>query len=844
MPRRLKKHGQKPHQIRKPGPSTRVSDTNQNHVSGGTSARGLLNVAWHKDNIVIVERTDEGVVVRERRAEYSCFIRNDIDDHTKRLIRNHRAVLGFKEEGDWCRVLWRSTREREQLCEMLEQDGVQTFEGDINPVRRFMTETDLPHAAPRVAFLDLETDSRTGVRKAAAGNARILCWAVVDAETGKKYVDVLEENTDVAERALLQKMFKVLEQFDLVAAWNGDHFDFPVIQARSLRRRVKVNFDRWLWLDHMDIFIRMNTMAAESGDEKQSYALQAIATAILGEGKDDFDSSKTWEAWVAGGAERRKLVRYCVKDTDLLRRIENENGYIGLLLTLAETCNVFADTRGANPTIQAEGFLLKLAKQKNYKFPSNFNRGWAPKFKGAYVMEPQAKGIVKNVHVGDFASLYPSIIVTWNMSPETVVEDEEELRQLNEQGLAPDDGSFSLAPLTGKWFRTDVQGILPQAVLEVMRLRKHWNELKATFPPGSVDWVRANRKATAYKIAANSFYGVVGSPMSRFFNRDVAESVTQAGAWLILETIKVAEKRGMSAIYGDTDSLFIAGCTRTEFEVFVAWANESLYPILLKDQGCKENLIKLAYEKEFERVIFTAAKKYCGRYVHFKGTMADETSKPEVKGLEYKRGDSIRLARQFQAEVVDLLVGMVNGGNEDPYMFQQVAERWRDRVLSGELELDDVAVSKSLSKRLNEYSRKRKKDGTWAKQLPHIELARKLEERGEEPTEGTKISYFVFDASTKGDVEYRMASEWDGTCDRFEVWEKFAWPPTFRLLQAAFPGVSWTQYSKVRPKRPRAARKAPAGAVAPTPQPPAETTHESPLRRRRRVRRGSSPAET
>lgn len=788
--------------------------------------------------------------MRERRAEYSCFIRNDLDDKTKRLIRNHKAVLGFKEEGDWCRILWRDSRVREQLCKALEADGVQTYEGDVNPVRRYMTDNDVVHARPRLAYLDFETDSRVSPRLAAEGHARVLSWAVVSHDTDEVWEGVLTEDTDVAERALLQQLVAVLENFDQVAAWNGDRFDFPVFRHRTVKRRIQVNYDRWLWLDQMDLFIRMNTMAAESGEEKASFALGAIASALLGEGKDDFDASKTYEAWAAGGEERARMQRYNVKDTTLLKRIELKTGYIGLLQTLAETCNVFADSKGVNPTIQAEGFLLRLARDQGYRFPSNFHRGYSDKFKGAYVMEPQASGIVKNVHVGDFASLYPTIIVTWNMSPETLVdgEEHEDLALVHAQGHAPLEDSYSIAPLTERFFRTDKVGILPHAVSEVMRLRKYWNDLKATFPPGSDEWVNANRKSSAYKIAANSFYGVIGSPMSRFFSRHVAESVTQAGAWLIQETIKAAEKRGMVAIYGDTDSLFIAGCTRTEFEVFVEWCNEDFYPVLLRDAGCKKNLIKLAYEKEFERVIFTAAKKYCGRYAHFKGTLADATSKPEVKGLEYKRGDSIRLARQFQAEVVDLLVGSVNGGVEDPGVFEQVVSRWQNHVLSGDLELADVVISKRLNKKLSEYSRKRKKDGGWAKQLPHIELARKLSERGEDMSEGTKVSYFVFDAANKGDVEYRTAEEWDGTCDRFEVWEKLVWPPTMRLLEAAFPGYGWDKmYGTVRPRRvpqrrPKAAPSAPATEPDPepagTPHPSTQTTPQGALRRRRKVVRG------
>lgn len=798
-----------------------TNQPNQPPVPAAPPGDGVVNVSWQGDTLVIVERLDGELLIRQRAAEYSCFVRGDLPEEAKRIIRNHPAVKGMKDEGEWTRVYWRSKYERKDLCSALAADGVETFEGDVNPVRRYCTDTTFKRAPLRIAFLDIETDSRVPPRLAAEGQARILAWSIVNEQCKVEAAGLLDEDSKVGERKLLRLMLSALEKFDLVVAWNGDHFDFPAIRARAQQCNIPAVWDRWLWLDQMDLFKRMNNMAAESGEEKTSYALQAIATALLGEGKDDFDASKTWEAWEAGGEERDTMFRYCQKDTILQARIELKVGYIGLLSTLAETCNVFPDSRGMNPTIQAEGFLLSLGAAKGYRFPTSFPHyggdGEAP-FKGAYVMEPKCKGITKNVHVGDFASLYPSIIVTWNMSPETLVagEEHDELLRLVDSGVAPSQlTGFSYAPLTQRFFRTGAEGILPHAVKEVMRLRKAWNDEKAHHPPGSPAWVEANRKSTAYKIAANSFYGVIGSPSSRFFSRFVAESTTQCGAWLIHTTIDDAEARcGMKAVYGDTDSLFIAGCTRAEFERFTDECNHDLYPDKLKALGCTENLIKLAYEKEFERVVFTAAKKYVGRFVHYKGKDADATSKPEVKGLEYKRGDSIRMARQLQSDVVDLLVGMVGGGCEDPEEFATIAARWQSKVLYGEVTLDELKLAKGLNRPLNEYARKRKANGEWAKQLPHVELARKLYELGYDISEGTKIVYFIYDASGP-EVEYRIAEEWDGTFDRFETWEKSVWPPTERLLAAAFPDTDWRgRFGKVRPKVAKApSKRAKAPAV-------------------------------
>ena len=763
----------------------------------------VLNVAWVGDNLQVVERDPDGVVrIRSERAPYVCFISaSDAGPEFLRAMRNDRRVVGASAEGAYYRIQWRDRDTCLAMCGALHAKGIATFEGDINPVRRWMTDHKPRQGRHRIAYLDLETDSR--VKFSQKERARILCWAVIG-EDGSKKVGVLEEDTDAAERLLLGRLLGVLNGFDLVAAWNGDRFDFPVLDARLELHRVPFTKGRWLWLDQLALFQRMNSQVAESGDEKVSFKLNDIAHEVLGEGKADLDAAQSWQHWAAGGEDRRRLVRYCVQDTDLLRRIEEARGHIGLLQTLAETCNVFPDDRGVNPTIQAEGFLLALGAAQGYRFPTVLRRqAVAEKYKGAFVMQPQVSGIAKNVHVGDFSGLYPSIIVTWNMSPETLLESPEATALLDANRLA---GyvewrrHHAWSPLTGCYFRTDKEGILPHAVKEVMRLRKHWNKLKASLPPGTEEWVAANRKATAYKVAANSFYGVMGSPMSRFFCRGVAESTSQCGAHLIVETMKRASAKGMTPAYGDTDSLFVVGANRTEFEVFVQGCNADFYPGLLAELGCKENLIELAYEKEFERLVFVAAKKYAGRYVHFKGSLATTQSKPEVKGLEYKRGDSIRLARQFQAEAVDLLVGMVNGGVEDPAVYEEMVGRWQTHILHGNLELADVVIRKSIQRELDAYAVRTKKDGSAAKALPHIEIAKRLKAQGQDMGEGAKVGYFVFDASGPETV-YRSDQEWTGQCDRFEVWEKLVWPPTERLLAAAFPGHDWSAWGRARPRK-------------------------------------------
>lgn len=791
----------------------------------------VVNAFWQKSELCLIVRDPakpSGVRIRRQRAEHSCFISRldgakifpgtKVPIHLK--IKAMSDCRGITLEGNWYRVIWNSRDNCKRYCSSLESKGIKTYEGCVSPVMRYMVDNSIPIAEPRKCWVDLETDSRVPFSQAEE-KARILCWVVYD-EHGTKWEGLLTEDTDKDERRILNELWAVLDNFDLVAAWNGDRFDFPVIKCRTHQRGIQVEWRRWQWLDHMVLFQRMN-VAAESGEEKQSFRLDSIANTLLGVGKHSFDASQTWQAWVTPNCSdttcmkcRACLLEYCGQDTKLMPMLEEKTGFIQLLRTLGEACGTFSDTRGINPTIQVEGFLQRLALKTGHKFPTVLSLSPGDKYEGAYVMEPSCVGITKNVHVADFSSLYPSIIVTWNMSPETRVkrgdptDESHDLQALN----------LSYSPLTKVNFRTDKPGILPAAVQELMRLRTHWNKLKSTFPPGSPDWKDADRRSTAYKVAANSFYGVVGSPMSRFFDRNVAESVAQCGKWLILQAVKEASDQGMDVVYADTDSVFVEGATRTEFELFVEHCNDVLWPRVLKAVGCKANLIDLAYEKQFERIIFSAKKKYVGRYVHYKGTLADPaTSKPEIKGFEYKRGDAVKFARDMQEEVIDLLVGYgPEGGCEDPHVFEKVLDLWMDRILNQPLSLDDVMIGKRLKKPIGEYIRKMLKDGSgYAKQLPHIEIARQMQGRGEDVGEGVRIEYFVYDGGCSP-MDCRHVDEWTDpapdhpgqtmgdTIDRFVIWDKQVWPPTKRLVEAAFPGHDWGRWLRTRPKVARKSR--------------------------------------
>lgn len=765
----------------------------------------VVNAYVSGGDLVLLRRDSEGRLDRRTtKAEYVAYLRaEEVDRDLGRQLSTSKFVRSYKVQPDgWIRIgfvdrllrddMVRGRRAKagdENRSPLLDR-GVRAYEGDVGPVRRWLTDSGASIQPPRRSYLDLETDSRVPFSRKV--EARILSWAIV-APDGRQWSGVLREDSHAAERDMLLEMWAALEPFDQVLAWNGDRFDFEMVDARSDGLRLEVDVERWLWLDQMELFREMNKHAAESGDEKQSMALNAIATALLGEGKHEFDASKTWEAWEAGGERREEMRLYMVQDTDLLRRIEEKTGFAGLHDTICQLCNVFPNTRGLDATVLMDGYLLRAGLERGLHFATKTYRDKSDteKFKGAHVMEPRAKGVEGGVHVCDFAGQYPSIMLSLNMSPETVAND------VPVNGPIPEGRCRS--PATGMAFDVTItDAIVPAAIKHLMKERKRHKERKKALPPGSDGWVEADRLNNAAKVVINSFYGGIGSPYSRFFDRRLAETVTQTAKWFILATQSAAEQRGWRVIYIDTDSLYVVGPTRAEFAAFVQWCNAELYPPMVSKIGCRENHVLLEYEKEFLRIVFVSAKRYAGQYAFYGGVTADPTSKPEVKGLEFKRGDTSQLARKLQEFVIE---EVVRKGDVRPAVCRAHVDAARAHVLNDPLPIEEVVLSKSISKPLREYVVKQKSDGTAAAQPPHVRVAKMLAERGADVGEGTRVAYVVTDGDG-GIKGLQPAADYEGKPDRYYLWESLVYPPTQRLLKAAFPDQDWeTGLEKVRPPK-------------------------------------------
>lgn len=838
---------------------------------------GEIVSGWSDDDYVyLVERDGDHVGAKRLPAKWSAFFRGMDEKDRTALARTRDVAKVELDAHGYTRVDFKNRHarrdslfrigeaiKRRRMDALSEKDLTKLYdgailEGDVGPLRRLLSDVpQLQIGNPRPVYLDLELDSRKRFDDMRSGKVRILAWALYTlegAEAKRAGSAVLEEDTDAAERAMLRSLFEHLANFDLVLSWNGDAFDFPVLEMRTQKLRVKLEtgrlpiWQRWCWLDHMEAFKKYN-QAHDSGEERSSFALNAIAQHIVGEGKHDFDASKTWEEWEAGGERRARMLAYCEQDTALMARIEAATGFVALHIAVCQVTRCFPDSASLGAAQQGDGFLLALGAQRGYRFPTRksydeMSDGDA--FLGAYVMTPKRIGVLDDVHVCDFAGLYPSIIRSFNMSLETYVSP-------NAAKLPGAPPIAVLPTVRHVAFRTDVRGIFPEALDMIVAERAVYTKRSDDAEPGSEEWHRYKRLSSAYKIIANSFYGIAGSPFTRFFDRELAEGVTQTGAWLIKHVAKTIDAAGLESIYGDTDSIFAQGSEET-FARIVESLNEQ-WPAMLAARGCVVSRIKLEFEKSFRRLVLVSAKRYAARYSRWKGKPAPADMKPEVKGLEYKRGDALRLSREMQKEAIDILLDVDRPAPtvED---FRAFVEAWRVRILEGPLSVEDIVLSQSV-KNLGDYStrytsshctNKVQTPGTTTKkgvkscgyefgstvydpdaegrcpkcrgerklasQPAHVRVAKVLVERGVEVVEGTRIEYLIVGRPEDEDDDGKLVAvpaHDVGALERIDrdyYWDSRILPPTARLLEAVWPGDKWKETAASRRRAAEAMQRA------------------------------------
>jgi len=523
---------------------------------------------------------------------------------------------------------------------------------------------------------------------------------------------------------------------DILTGWNTKFFDEPYLinrfrkilgedEAKKLspwnyigERKTVINGREMIAYNIMGVesldYIELYKWYAPGGKSQESYRLDAIANVELGEGKISYDEYDNLHSLYR--LNFQKFIEYNIKDVELIFKLEEKLKLLELAVTLAYDTktnfeDVFAQTRMWDSLTYAYLF------EKGIIVPPKVIKSKDGMFEGAYVKEVQV-GMHHYVASFDLNSLYPHLMMQFNISPETLIEPEnytDEMREILSNGVSVDKllsksvdtSKLKGATITpnGQFFRTDIQGFLPRMMEEMYTDRKKFKKLMLQAKQEYENETDESKKyeiekriakynniQLAKKVGLNSAYGALGSQYFRFYDLRMALGVTTSGQ-LSIRWIEAKLNNWMNkllksekdyVIASDTDSIYLN--LGPLVDSIVKTPTETSKVISIMDRICEDKIQPFidksykeladyvcAYSQKMEmkreglsdKGIWTAKKRYILNVYNNEGVQYKE---PQLKvmGLEMVKSSTPSVIREKMKELIKL---MVNGTEEDVQKF-------------------------------------------------------------------------------------------------------------------------------------------------------------------------------
>lgn len=501
---------------------------------------------------------------------------------------------------------------------------------------------------------------------------------------------------------------------DIVTGWNSDFFDMPYLINRIMRllgenavkmlspwmrlpkavarfEGVKYEIPGISQLDYLALFKKFGFTYGN----QESFKLDNIANVVLGEKKLDYSEYGSLNELYR--LNPQKFIDYNIRDVDLVDRIDDQTGFISLALTICHMANV--NYESATGSVKPwDSFIYNVLMRQNIvvepKNPPMNDR----QIEGAYVKQPLV-GMHDWVMSFDLNSLYPHLIIHYNMSPETIVDGI--IPGLNVNDLLKNGQPQKLPPnttvtATGQLFRTDVKGIFPQIVEDMYDLRTEMKkkaivskqELETTDKANKDlvlsikrDITRFDNQQNAVKIFMNSLYGAMSNIYFRYYDTRIAEAITISGQL----TIRWSEKymnnylnRILSTtsdyvIAIDTDSIYVNfgplikkmtedGVVKDPCRTLDQIAEAHLVPMLADAYEELRVMMnapvqKMSMKREIiaDRVIFTGKKRYVANVLNSEGVQYAEP-KIKITGIEAVKSSTPQIVRAMIKEALGIIM--------------------------------------------------------------------------------------------------------------------------------------------------------------------------------------------
>ena len=480
--------------------------------------------------------------------------------------------------------------------------------------------------------------------------------------------------------------------------------------------------------------------------------------------KDDVEPHELFRLHREGGPEgRARIAKYCIQDCDLVLTLMAKLDTLVNTRGMADVCKVpmqYVLTRGQG--IKIFSAVAYYAAQRDQILRTLENVQGDQTYEGAIVISPKiGMYLDQPVSVLDFNSLYPSNMIAYNLSPDTLVCERhfdtegrkighaglpmEKVRELEEK-YTLDEMEYELkddeGAVMGKVVCTYVQtekdkpmlmGVLPKTLEILLAKRKEFKQMMED--PKYDDAQRSvyNGLQLAYKVVANSVYGQTGSRTSPIRKLCVAACTTAAGRKALYYAKQVVESQfGAEVVYGDTDSIFVKFPTKD--------LSESIRLGLAAGKAITDQMnrkpYKIAYEKTFYPFILFCRKRYVG--MKYEEDPNPAKAKRMAMGIALKRRDSAPIVKDVYGGALDIL--LAGGTVSDARAF--VDTMLRDMV-DNKIPLEKYILTKALS---DNYK--------IPDQMLHVVLAKRMTARdpGTAPKVGDRVNY-VFVEELSGNAK-------------------------------------------------------------------------------------------
>ena len=476
---------------------------------------------------------------------------------------------------------------------------------------------------------------------------------------GKKHT-IVHVKSEQQLFVMLEKYFKKVQP-DVIIGWNIK-FDMDYLFGRAKKLGLSFNIEGTCIFDLLKGYAkltdrfsnRLKDVVVEEGFAKpEDIVADEWRTNLWTENREEaIEYNKDDVKYIVMIDEKYDIV-------DFFWGIKNEVGLEDLDVAMAHS--VLVDT-----------LVLRKAYSPNPTerrvLPSSGMFEGEGRYKGAIVFQPR-QGVYENIAIFDMSRYYPSIIIAFGISPEKK------------------------------------NGILVEVTRELMHLRdkhdKMEKEMLEKYGIDSKEYKVAKNKKTQVKYLLNAVYGYTGFSSGRLYRKHVAETITRLAREGLMFLSRVAEKKlGRKIIYGDTDSIMIQIKNTEEISQLEKILNKAL--AFWCKKHCVQPLLKIKFERLAKRMLFVehkqggggAKKRYAAWIVREGNKKVDYIL---VKGFEVIRRDSAKVTRIAQQMCFDL--GLRGKKKE---LLQKIVKLIKD-VREGKYSYEDIAIRKTLRKRLSEY---------------------------------------------------------------------------------------------------------------------------------------------